>query len=74
MTYVYRCSNALPPWTTDKPAATYHNGVVITVERPDLALRVDNKGAIDKAHAHGQMKRTKHLDVRRHYLQQRVAR
>jgi hypothetical protein len=58
----------------DKPAATYHNGVVITDERPDVALHVDNKGAIDMAHAHGPTKRTKHLDVRHHYLQQCVAR
>jgi hypothetical protein len=58
----------------DKPAATYHNGVEITDERRDLALRVDNKGAIDMAHAHGPTKRTKHLDVRHRYLQQCVAR
>jgi hypothetical protein len=58
----------------DKPAATYHNGVVITDDRPDVALDVDNKGAIDMAHAHGPTKRTKHLDVGHHYLQQCVAR
>jgi hypothetical protein len=58
----------------DKPTATYHNGVVITDERPDVALYVDNKGAIDMAHAHGPTKRTNHLDVRHHYLQQCVAR
>jgi hypothetical protein len=57
----------------DKPVATYHNGVVITDERPDNALHVDNKGAIDIAHAHGLTKRTKHPDVRHHYLQQCVA-
>jgi hypothetical protein len=50
------------------------NSVVITDERPDVALYVDNKGAIDLAHAHGPTKRTKHLDVRHHYLQQCVAR
>jgi Reverse transcriptase (RNA-dependent DNA polymerase) len=58
----------------DKPVATYHNGVVITDERRDLALRVDKKGAIDMAHAHGPTKRTKNLNVRHHYLQQCVAR
>jgi hypothetical protein len=57
----------------DKPAATYHNGVVITDERPEVALHVD-KGAVHMAHAHGPTKRTKHLDVRHHYLQQCVAR
>jgi hypothetical protein len=58
----------------DTPATTYHNGVVITDERPDVALHVDNKGTIDMAHAHGPTKRTQRLDVRHHYLQQCVAR
>jgi hypothetical protein len=58
----------------DKPAATYHNGVVIADERPDVALHVENKGASDMAPAHGPTKRTKHLDVRHHYLQQCGAR
>jgi hypothetical protein len=58
----------------DIPAATYHNGVVITGERPDVVLYVDNKGAIDMALAPGSTKRTKLLDVRHHYLKQCVAR
>jgi hypothetical protein len=58
----------------DKPMATYHNAVVITDERPDVALQVNNKGAIDTAHAHGPTKRTNHLNVRHHYLEQCVAR
>jgi hypothetical protein len=58
----------------DKPAATYRNGVVITDERPDVALHVDNNGAIDMTHAQGPAKRTKHLDVRHHYLHLCVAR
>jgi hypothetical protein len=59
--------------TIDKPAATYHNGVAITNERPDVALHFDNKGAIDMAHAHGPPKRTQHLDMRHPYLQQFLA-
>jgi hypothetical protein len=67
-----KCSTTLT--TDDKPAAAYHIGVVIIDERPDVALHADNKGAIDMAHAHGPTKRSKHLDVRHHYLQQCVAR
>jgi hypothetical protein len=47
----------------DKPAVTYHNGVVITDGRPAVSLHVGNKGAIDMAHAHDPTKRTRHLDV-----------
>ena len=41
---------------------------------PALSLRIDNKGAIDVAHANGPTKRTKHVDVRYHYVQQQVRR
>jgi hypothetical protein len=40
----------------------------------DFALRIDNKGAIDMAHAHGPTTRTRNLDVCHYYLQQCVAR
>jgi hypothetical protein len=35
-------------------------------------LQIDNKGAIDMAHANGPTKRTKHIDVKHHYIQQQV--
>jgi predicted N-formylglutamate amidohydrolase len=60
--------------TIDNPAATYHNGMLISDEWLDVALHVDNKGAIHMAHDLGTTKRTKHLDVRHRSLQQRVAR
>jgi hypothetical protein len=33
-------------------------------------LRIDNKGAVDMASASGPTKRTKHIDVKNHYIQQ----
>lgn len=39
-----------------------------------LALKIDNKGAIDVAHATGPTKRTKHIDFKYHYIQQQVRR
>jgi hypothetical protein len=38
-----------------------------------LALGIDNKGAIVMAWCEGPTKRTKHIDVKHHYLQQQVA-
>jgi hypothetical protein len=67
----YANSGDLPASARDRD---YNNGMVSTDERPDVTLHVDNNGAIDMAHAHGPTKRTKHLDVRHHYLQQCVAR
>jgi hypothetical protein len=58
----------------DKPAARYHDGRITVDNRADLAIHVDNSGAIDMAYASGPTKRTKHLDVRHHYIQQCVAR
>ena len=40
--------------------------------RNDLKLLVDNKGAYDIANSYGPSKRTKHLDVRHHYIQEQV--
>ena len=33
---------------------------------------MDNKGAYDIANSYGPSKRTKHLDVRHHYIQEKV--
>lgn len=56
----------------DKPAPQYHDGHIIVDTRPDLRMLIDNKGAVDIAHTNGPSKRTKHLDVRHHYIQQQV--
>lgn len=56
----------------DKPATRYHHGRIVVDERPDIPLMMDNKGAIDIGHARGPTKRTKHLDVKLHYMQDLV--
>jgi hypothetical protein len=38
-----------------------------------IALGIDSKGAIDMARCEGPTKRTNHIDVKHHYLQQQVA-
>jgi hypothetical protein len=38
--------------------------------RSPYELRIDNKGALDMALANGPAKRTKHIDVKHHYIQQ----
>jgi hypothetical protein len=54
---------------SDKPATQYHDGTIVPDTRPDISLRVDNTGAIAMARASGPTARTKHLDVRYHYIQ-----
>lgn len=44
--------------------------VAIGLSAPTLSL--DNKGALDMAHASGPTKRTKHIDVKHHYIQEQV--
>ena len=56
----------------NKPETKYHDGNIISDTKNDLHLLVDNKGAFVIAHAHGPSKRTKHLDVRYHYMQEQV--
>ena len=56
----------------NKPATKYHDGEIIVETRQDLQLLTDNKGAFDISHTNGPSKRTKHLDVRHHYIQQQV--
>ena len=56
----------------DKPATKYHEGTIIKDNLNDLLLLTDNKGAFDIAHTNGPSKRTKHLDVRHHYIQQQL--
>lgn len=53
----------------DKPSIKYHEGNIVPNDANDLHLLVDNKGAFDIAHSYGPSKRTKHMDVRYHYLQ-----
>ena len=56
----------------NKPSSKYHNGEIVNNENNDLHFLVDNKKAFDIAHSYGPSKRTKHLDVRHHYLQQQI--
>ena len=56
----------------DKPQTKYHDGKIIEDTRNDLKCLVDNKGAFDIANSYGPSKRTKHLDVRHHYIQEKV--
>ena len=56
----------------DKPASKYHEGKIVTDDSTALILITDNKGCFDIAHSYGPTKRTKHLDVRHHYLQQQI--
>jgi hypothetical protein len=53
----------------DKPARDV-TGIILP---QTIALGIDNKGAIDMARCEGLTKRTKHIDVKHHYLQQQVA-
>lgn len=39
-----------------------------------MVLHMDNKGAIDMAHANGPSKRTKHIEVQQHFIQQLIGR
>jgi Reverse transcriptase (RNA-dependent DNA polymerase) len=45
----------------------------VPVPSGPLVLHMDNKGAIDMAHANGPTKRTKHIDVKHHFIQQQIA-
>ena len=56
----------------NKISTKYHDGEIIQDNQNDLHLLVDNKGAFDIAHSYGPSKRTKHLDVRHHYVQQQI--
>ena len=56
----------------DKIQTKYHDGKIVEDTRNDLKLLVDNKGAYDIANSYGPSKRTKHLDVRHHYIQEKV--
>ena len=56
----------------DKVQTKYHDGNIVEDTRNDLRLLVDNKGAYDIANSYGPSKRTKHLDVRHHYIQDKV--
>ena len=56
----------------DKIQTMYHDGEIVEDTRNDLKLLVDNKGAYDIANSYGPLKRTKHLDVRHHYIQEQV--
>lgn len=58
---------------SDKPATAYHQGIIVKDTRPEAQICVDNTGAIALASARGPTKRTKHLDVRYHYIQDKVA-
>lgn len=44
--------------------------VAIRLSAPTLSL--ENKGALDMAHASGPTKRTKHIDFKHHYIQEQV--
>lgn len=57
---------------SDKPAARYYDGQVVPDDRPEAQLRKDNTGALALTHARGPAARTKHLEVRHHYMQQVV--
>ena len=52
----------------------FENGTYVPDIGPDARLKIDNTGAIALANANGPTKRTKHLDVRYHYIQQQVQR
>jgi hypothetical protein len=53
----------------DKPTRDV-TGIIL----PDIiALGIDSKRAIDMARREGPTKRTKHIDVKHHYLKQQVA-
>lgn len=56
----------------DKPSTEYHDGVIVQNQANDLHLLVDNKGAFDIANSYGPSKRTKHLEVRHHYIQHQI--
>ena len=56
----------------NKPSTKCHNVEIITNSNYELHLLVDKKGAFDIAHSYGPSKRTKHLDVRHHYIQQQI--
>lgn len=56
----------------DKTATKYHEGRIVVDSRADLHLPTDSSGAFDIAHTSGPSTRTKHLDVRHHYIQQQV--
>ena len=55
-----------------KPSTKYHEGEIITNQANELHLLVDNKGAYDIANSYGPSKRTKHMEVRHHYLQHQI--
>jgi hypothetical protein len=52
-------SNHRGPFDTPRPTTPFE-------------LRIDNKGAVDMASASGLTKRTKHIDVKYHYIQQQI--
>ena len=56
----------------DKPSTKYHDGFIIKNEANDLHILVENKGAFDRANSYGPSKRTKHMAVRRHYIQHQI--
>jgi hypothetical protein len=57
----------------DDKAYTRHDHQNAPVCTPITAISVDNTGAIAMANAEGPTKRTKHIDVQHHYVQQQVA-
>jgi hypothetical protein len=57
----------------DDKAYTRHDHANAPVSTPTTAISVDNTGAIAMANAEGPTKRTKHIDVQHHYVQQQVA-
>ena len=56
----------------NKPSTKYHEGEIIQNEANELHLLVDNKGAFDMANSYGPSKRTKHMEVRHHFLQHQI--
>jgi hypothetical protein len=57
----------------DEKAYTRHDHPNPPVSTPITAIAVDNSGDITMANVEGPTKRTKHIDIHRHYVQQQVA-
>lgn len=53
----------------NKLSIKYNDGEIVPNEANNLHLLVDKKGAYDIANSYGPSKRTKHMQVRHHYLQ-----
>lgn len=70
-----RIAVAARPFTLrihDKLATKYHEGQIECEKRDELLFLTENKGVFDISHINLPSKRTKHLDVRHFYLQQKV--